>query len=195
MILREMYTVTERLFTDAQIEKIIEMGESKLETAKVASDDSKYKHHRSSNISWFPRNAQTEFIYAPVLNMVKMINVTNRWNFEYDVIEDLQYTTYNKDQFYNWHSDQKSIPYQDTDENLLGKIRKISFSVLLNDSFDGGNFEVESGLPYQTDRIKSLTVPTGSAIIFPSFLYHRVTEVTQGNRKSLVGWICGKPYR
>ena len=35
----------------------------------------------------------------------------------------------------------------------------------------------------------------GTAIIFPSFALHRVTKVTSGSRKSIVGWIAGPPYR
>ena len=35
----------------------------------------------------------------------------------------------------------------------------------------------------------------GSIIIFPSFVYHRVTPVTHGRRHSLVGWIAGPTFR
>ena len=35
----------------------------------------------------------------------------------------------------------------------------------------------------------------GTVIFFPSFLRHAVTPVTKGERKSLVLWVHGKPFR
>ena len=34
----------------------------------------------------------------------------------------------------------------------------------------------------------------GTVIVFPSFLQHRVTEVTEGQRYALVGWREGKQW-
>jgi len=34
----------------------------------------------------------------------------------------------------------------------------------------------------------------GSVIVFPSFLYHQVTPILSGTRKSLVAWFTGRPY-
>jgi PKHD-type hydroxylase len=34
----------------------------------------------------------------------------------------------------------------------------------------------------------------GTAVIFPSHLYHRVTPVTAGTRRSLVAWFVGPPF-
>jgi PKHD-type hydroxylase len=150
------------------------------------------KEHRSSSISWLKRDDTTEFIYSKVLQLIYMENVNNKWNFDYDAIEDLQFTRYDKSQHYNWHADQKSTVYHD--EELSGKIRKISFSIILNDDYEGGDFQFEVGAPYEEDRIITLTPSKGCAIVFPSFKFHRVTPVTKGVRYSLVGWICGKPF-
>ena len=35
----------------------------------------------------------------------------------------------------------------------------------------------------------------GTAVIFPSFLVHRVAPVISGVRKSLVSWISGPPFK
>jgi PKHD-type hydroxylase len=35
----------------------------------------------------------------------------------------------------------------------------------------------------------------GHAIVFASFLNHRVNPVTKGTRQSLVCWFGGKPFR
>ena len=72
--------------------------------------------------------------------------------------------------------------------------RTVSCSIILNDDYEGGDFQFEVGAPYEEDRIITLTPSKGCAIVFPSFKFHRVTPVTKGVRYSLVGWICGKPF-
>ena len=37
--------------------------------------------------------------------------------------------------------------------------------------------------------------PRGSIIVFPSFVWHRVTPVTKGTRYSLVVWSLGYPFK
>jgi len=195
MILKYCYSTTKPVFTLPEVDKIIQMGEVNLEDAKIDGTEAAIQGHRNSSISWFKRNPDTEFIYKPLLKMIYMENVNNNWNFDYDAIEDLQFTTYGPEQHYNWHADQRSVPYTDADKYLQGKIRKISFSVLLNHDYEGGEFEFELGLPHEENRTELCQVKTGEAIVFPSFTYHRVRPVTKGKRYSLVGWICGKPYR
>ena len=38
-------------------------------------------------------------------------------------------------------------------------------------------------------------LPKGSIIVFPSFVWHRVTPVTKGERYSLIMWNLGQPWR
>ena len=85
--------------------------------------------------------------------------------------------------------------YTTGDKGMVGKIRKISFSIILNTDYEGGNFEFEVGALHEKERTITLTPKLGCAIVFPSFTFHRVTPVTKGTRYSLVGWICGKPYK
>lgn len=198
MILHYQFSQTKPLFNKIQLANIVAMGENNLEVAKIDSSEQSIQGHRNSSIAWFKRNADTDFIYKRVLDMVAGENKNNAWNFDYDVIEDLQFTKYDGEmkQHYNWHADQRSVVYgNNVDAILRGKIRKISFSVLLNENYEGGNFEFETGLPHEENRISTLTPSAGCAIVFPSFMYHRVTPVTEGVRYSLVGWICGKPFR
>ena len=77
------------------------------------------------------------------------------------------------------------------------------------EEYEGGNFQwLEPN--NQFDRLTQQqttidigdsirTVPfsakeIGSVIIFPSFLYHQVTPVLTGTRKSLVCWFEGQNY-
>ena len=197
MILKYQFSETKRVLDDATIAKIIQMGNDNIEPAKIDGTEAAIQGHRKSSIAWFKRNQQTEFMFGPILNMIYMENVNNNWNFDYDMIEDLQFTKYegSKKQHYDWHADQRSTPYTTGDKGMVGKIRKISFSIILNTDYEGGNFEFEVGAPHEKERTITLTPKLGCAIVFPSFTFHRVTPVTKGTRYSLVGWICGKPYK
>ena len=64
-------------------------------------------------------------------------------------IESLQFTQYDgaKEQRYDWHVDSLVAP------ELEETIRKISFTILLNDDFEGGEFEIEAGSPTNDKRI------------------------------------------
>ena len=106
-------------------------------------------------------------------------NESAGWNRQLTKPQHLQFASYVKDQFYDWHTDThvlSSEPYS----------RKLSAVCLLSDpsEFDGGVLEIEN--------VKETPVLTlGSVIIFPSILRHRVTPVTRGIRRSAACWIFG----
>jgi PKHD-type hydroxylase len=84
--------------------------------------------------------------------------------------------------FYDWH----------TDFGDVAPRRKISISVQLSDSgdYDGGDLELlYRGQPAVAERER------GTIIAFPSWVLHRVTPVTRGERWSLVAWITGARWR
>jgi PKHD-type hydroxylase len=74
-------------------------------------------------------------------------------------------------------------------------------SILLNDGseFKGGNLEFDFRDTNDIKDNKPLTFlnarKKGTLVVFPSFIWHRVTPVTFGTRYSLVMWSLGKPYR
>jgi PKHD-type hydroxylase len=70
--------------------------------------------------------------------------------------------------------------------------RKLSITVQLSDpsEYEGGELQFMIN-----QHIITAPKEKGTAIIFPSFALHRVTPVTKGARKSIVGWIGGPPYK
>jgi hypothetical protein len=80
-----------------------------------------------------------------------------------------------------------------------GKVRKLSMTVNLTDpdEYSGGEFQIDRGPHYSEDRYYNVEEikPRGSIIVFPSFVYHQVTPVTKGERKSLVMWTLGPKWR
>jgi predicted 2-oxoglutarate/Fe(II)-dependent dioxygenase YbiX len=60
--------------------------------------------------------------------------------------------------------------------------RKLSFSLLLNDDYTGGDF-------YMLDQC--IEKKKGKLIVFPSFLPHRVSNVLSGTRYAIFGFLSG----
>ena len=64
--------------------------------------------------------------------------------------------------------------------------------------YKGGEleFDFRNVDPKETNiRVCKEILPKGSLVVFPSFVWHRVKEVTKGTRHSLVMWNLGKPFK
>ena len=77
-------------------------------------------------------------------------------------------------------------------------IRKLSFTLCLNDNYEGGLFDLSIPNPKKEDdiihTIDLKKFGTGTLLVFPSFVWHRVNKVTSGIRKVLVGWTLGNQW-
>ena len=105
----------------------------------------------------------------------------NIWKFELaGFVEEFQYSEYGPEGHYTWHIDLGKGP---------SSTRRLSFSVQLSDpdEYEGGELELHCG----GERPIAAPRTFGTAIVFPSFLLHRVAPVRQGLRRSLVGWASG----
>lgn len=145
---------------------------------------------RDSGVAFLEFGRDLQFLYENVDKLVKRANQLAGWNYEYSYIEPIQYTVYGKGQYYDWHMDAGSTGAQAK--------RKLGFTILLDDAdtFEGGDFQIEWGNPNDENRIHTLKLDkAGSMVVFPSNVYHRVTEVTKGTRRSLVGWIHGPAFK
>jgi len=152
---------------------------------------------RKSNVVWL----DDRWIYNEIHPYINHANKNAGWNFQWDWSESCQFTVYKKNQFYDWHCDSwDSIYNKPEDLNRHNKIRKLSVTVSLSDpkEYSGGLLQFDfrnskEGKPVIRDAIEIL--PKGSICVFPSFVWHRVTPVTKGTRKSLVIWNLGYPFK
>jgi hypothetical protein len=64
--------------------------------------------------------------------------------------------------------------------------RKITFTLMLNDNFEGGEFEMLGRTYIEKNR--------GKLLVLPSFLPHRITQVTSGVRYAIFGWFYGPNF-
>ena len=158
--------------------------------SEVNPQNSKIKDNvRKSQHCWIP---STHWIGGFLWHFIKM---ANKDNFLYDIsdIENdlIQYTQYNKGDFYKWHTDMDICDINEPDQ----LVRKLSFTLQLTneDEYTGGNLEFADF----DDSSYTFSVPKsrGTVIVFDSRVPHRVTPVESGIRKSLVGWVVGKRWR
>ncbi|MCH9621751.1 MAG: PKHD-type hydroxylase YbiX [Chlamydiia bacterium] len=143
---------------------------------------------RNNSIKWINNSDIIEIMQL----YVQKANEDAGWNFDITTYETPQLSCYAPEQFYDWHIDVGVELPEDT------QFRKLSVSISLNEDYKGGDFEIEHWCaPDITNRktnIKGMR-ETGSIVVFPSFLHHRVTPVTTGKRYSLVCWFRGPPFK
>lgn len=154
------------------------------------------KKQRNSNITWL----SDSWIYRTIHPFIHKANENAGWNYQWDFSEACQFTKYKINQYYNWHCDSWTKPYDKPNEiNYNGKIRKLSVSCQLTDSseYEGGELEFQPRNTEDPGLIISCNEARkkGSIIVFPSHIYHRVKPVTQGTRYSLVIWNLGFPFK
>lgn len=198
MRLEKTHCVVPAAFDADFCQRIIDMGEDlKTMDAAVAHDPT--NKVRQSTVSWIGDKPEHKWLFDAVMKLVEQANA-EYWRWDVRMAESMQYTRYGSGQYYTWHADQRKKPY-DEKSRWPGMLRKISMTVNLahSDDYEGGDFmieEVQTTPERLEDRLKTLTEARGmgNAIIFPSHLYHQVTEVTGGQRRSLVAWFLGPPF-
>lgn len=144
---------------------------------------------RSSEIRWIdPLHTNSRFVVDMLWYFANEAN-RNAFGFDLQYLPDIQYTKYTASDKgkYDWHCDTFWA-------NPTAYDRKLSIVIQLSDpsEYEGGDFELDpqyAQVPAEQLRAK------GSVLVFPSFLNHRVTPVTKGERRSLVSWIQGPKFR
>jgi PKHD-type hydroxylase len=162
-----------------ECDRIIALGETAHEEAGGVEDGP--SSYRVSRIAWLTPNPGTEWLF----HRLASLHLEANRHYGLDIVgfvDALQYTVYGAEQHFDWHVD-------------LGpgstSARKLSMSIQLSDAseYAGGALEFINVPPHPE------AVQRGTAIIFPSYLAHRVTPVTRGVRRSLVGWAYGPTFR
>jgi len=174
------------IFTPQQCQMIIEAGKSQPKQVGQIKENEKGvidTETRTSHISWIPFKKMND-MYKDIQRIMK---ITNGNHFGFDgmtITEMAQYTEYSEGGFYNWHVD-SAVNFAHEPP-----VRKISMTCLLSpeSEFEGGDLELMK-------EGKVAKLKQGQAIFFASFIRHRVTPIIKGNRKSLVMWFGGTPFK
>lgn len=98
------------------------------------------------------------------------------------LVEPLQLVRYGPGDYLNWHIDTLDLP---------DSVRKVSITIQLSppQTYSGGRLQsfLQRRATWPTER--------GTALVFPSFVVHRVQPVRSGLRTALVGWAYGPPWK
>jgi PKHD-type hydroxylase len=145
--------------------------------------DGEVEQIRKSKIKWITYDSSSAWLYDKIRDMV--LEANSVWKFDLkSIIDSIQYTEYyGGGGHYGWHMDIGPHPINH---------RKISITIQLSDpnDYEGGDLELWAGVgQVKAPRLK------GCAVLFPSFILHRVTPVISGTRKSLVLWVGGSSFK
>mgnify|MGYP001264439169 FL=1 len=169
--------IDNKLISD--VEKYIdqqELEESKiLHTNRDLVDSNKV---RSGKIHWMRDESYRNFlmpIYQEICFKVRQVN-DGMWRYNYSGYDPFQYSEYNVGDHFNWHIDQIEV---------RGESRKVSFSLGVSDEseYEGGDLVFKTA--EEEDHYK---LGRGDLIVFPSWMLHKVTPITKGKRRVIVGW-------
>lgn len=136
---------------------------------------------RKSTIAWISIAEDSRWLYEKVWQAFQAVN---RW-FKFTLlglVDEIQFARYSVGDSFGWHLDAGGGQTS---------TRKLSMSVQLCDDHEycGGDLEMCACPQLDLRRRR------GTIIVFPSFLAHRVTPVTQGARCSLVAWAHGPTFK
>ena len=178
---------TTPLFTPDQCRQIIESGRrqppQKAQVGMGKPGGGTDTKKRVTTISWIPFK-EMEPMYNDINIFIQKTNLNHFGFGDIQITEQAQFTEYPEGGFYDWH--------MDCDVNMEHEppVRKISMTLLLSpeNQFEGGDLELMA--PGKFIKLKQ-----GHAIMFASFLNHRVNPVIRGVRQSLVMWFGGTPFK
>lgn len=186
------FVVVHSVFTKEECDRIIKIGSSKqLEKAQIGNggvDNSV----RQSNVRFIDPDDSDVDVRWLFDNLIELGDSVNDRSFQYDLefMPAPQYAHYTEDNFHDWHMDV-----------LLGEhttfpmVRKLSMSLLLSNKtdYEGGALEIDRKPDGTACNI--IKPDLGAAVLFPSWMTHRVSKVISGNRHSLVVWYSGKKFK
>jgi PKHD-type hydroxylase len=167
------------IFSAAECQRIISLSQHRRQRAGTMMYAK--PNIRKSTIAWIDIQGDSQWLYDKVWDTFQAVN---RW-FKFELlglVDEIQFAQYEVGDGFGWHLDAGAGQTS---------TRKLSMSVQLCDDaeYAGGDLEL-CACPQLDPRRRR-----GTIIVFPSFLAHQVTPVTQGTRYSLVAWAHGPTFK
>lgn len=178
-------------FDDTEIENIISIGElSEFSKGRVGTSDNDIsgelnENIRDTDIIFIEPSEETQWLYTRMSEFCAKINY-DKFQFDLHNFQPLQYGKYKVDGHYDWHVDcGPNLPEH----------RKLSFVLGLSDPDDYKGGVLELNLSGNAKKPHKIKLKKGHLVVFPSYIPHRVTKVTEGERLTLVGWAVGPKFK
>lgn len=176
----------DKIFTDQEIDEIVIQANQVKKVSSTVGGGA-VSDYRICDIAWLKSDeieSDFDWVYATLADVIRKVN-NEHFQFDLTHLTALQFTVY--------HGSNHSNYQKHLDLGRQFPNRKLSFSVQLSDDTEyvGGDlrFHYIKHQPEVAPRKK------GKIIFFPSWVVHDVTPVTQGTRRSLVGWINGPNFK
>ncbi len=141
---------------------------------------------RRADIAWLDDIVEASWVMD---RMIRVVADANRDSFGFDLSdfgESAQVARYGAERegHFDWHTD--------IGAGIWAAKRKLTIVVQLSDpaDYDGGALELRPD-----SNVTDVPRRRGQAVLFPSFVLHRVTPVTAGERWSLTLWSHGPAFR
>lgn len=188
------YCWQSNIFSEDELSAIVAYGDHlELETGVVVGPDgeSAKSSNRMSQLKFFEPNGNNNWIFERLSKMIADVN-DRYYGFDLTGFDAVQYTEYGiEGSKYDWHMDTIMGAHK---SDKMVQTRKLSMTLPLNDpsEWEGGQFQIQTGLPEDPMVVEQ---KRGTAILFPSFMIHRVTPVLKGVRKSIVVWAVGPKFK
>ena len=166
----------------AQLSALYEATDKK--AAEVSNEGNVQNEVRKSTIAFIEPG---EEVFASVMQKLAQYAIhINNQHYGFDLMgfyEAIQIAEYGVEDFFTWHSDFSAG---------TASTRKLSLSIQLSepDAYEGGDLQFKV-----SDQEVNAPRTLGTVIAFPSYVLHRVTPITSGKRRSMVGWVTGVPFR
>jgi PKHD-type hydroxylase len=180
------WVALDKIFTDYELDQLV-MQANQVKKVSSTVGSGAVSTYRICDIAWLESDeveSDFDWVYATLANAISRVN-NEHFQFDLTHLTALQFTVYNGSNHSNY---QKHLDLGRQFPN-----RKLSFSVQLSDEneYTGGDlrFHYIKNQPEIAPRTK------GKIIFFPSWVVHDVTPVTQGTRRSLVGWVNGPNFK
>ena len=135
-------------------------------------------------------------MYDTLCPFVNHANGQAGWKYDLDWFESVQIARYKKNQHYAWHTDGGGDHFGVyPNGNSKGKVRKISLVACLSNGYVGGELELSLQRPGEENEVLHPEMKVGDVIVFPSYVFHRSTEITKGTKYSAAMWCLGAPFK
>ena len=143
---------------------------------------------RDSDIVWIEPKPEAHWIFDRMNQICSRINF-DKFGIQLDRFDGFQYSKYNVDGHFEWHSDVVPEP----PNNKL--FRKLTFILMLSDEedYEGGELAIYNGGDF--DNSNKFKIKKGDIIAMYSFTPHKVFPVIKGTRLTLVTWALGEKFK
>jgi PKHD-type hydroxylase len=191
LLIGMIFIIIKNIFNDQMIKELEDMvhtnyqfSKGRTGIAELGSDTDSYRTN-NRDIAYITPMPYSKWLYDLLFPLALEAN-EKLFHFDIDIVTDpIHYVIYPEDGGHlDWHMDIGAYGVNK---------RKIAMTVQLSDpsEYEGGEFEIWFG------GQQSVVVPRekGDVICFPAFCMHRVRPITKGQRKCLVFWTGGRPFR